>query len=41
MARKKTIAERIPRIYNMKSKIKRTGLSLTKIGRMFKVKKHK
>lgn len=37
--KRKTIGDRVGRVINSKPKIKREGLSLTKIGRMFKVKK--
>lgn len=34
---KKTIGDRIPKIYKSKSKIKRTGLVLTRLGKVFKI----
>ena len=37
---KKTIGDRIAPIMKMKGKIKRTGLSLIRLGKIFKMKKY-
>ena len=36
----KTIGDRIPAIFKMKPKIKRKGLSLTRLGKIFRLKKY-